>query len=361
MRIISRPTARHILTFAQTLCGGGVERAQLRLAADWLEAGRRVTLAIGSTDGPLAAELPAGIEIVALGSPDYRALFGVAAVAARLAPDAVFCPGNHYTSAAAWLRLRLGRGAPPIVAKLSNALDRPDQRWPVSQGYRAWLRLHPRFIDRLVAMSPAMRDEAARLMRFPDARLSTIPNPPVRHPPDTAPPPMPAGRFVLGVGRLEPQKRWDRLIDAMGRIADASVSLLILGEGSERARLQARIAQAGLADRVMLPGHALDPAPAIRAAAVVALTSDYEGAPGILREALSLGTPVVATNASVAVREIVPSPTLGEVVPIGDDDALVAALDHWLAPGAVRPAPVPEPGADSAARYLALFDALVTA
>ncbi|MCI1142014.1 hypothetical protein MOP88_06390 [Sphingomonas sp. WKB10] len=44
--------ATHILTYAQDLAGGGVERAQLRLARGWLAAGRRVTLAIGDASGP---------------------------------------------------------------------------------------------------------------------------------------------------------------------------------------------------------------------------------------------------------------------------------------------------------------------
>jgi glycosyltransferase involved in cell wall biosynthesis len=93
----------------------------------------------------------------------------------------------------------------------------------------------------------------------------------------------------------------------------------------------------------------------------VVLTSDYEGVPGVLREALSVGTPVVATDSSPAVREIVSDPALGSVVERDDTYGLVAALDRWLGEGAVRPAPVPPPGEDSAARYLALFDAMVSA
>lgn len=66
--------ADHILGYAQTLQGGGVERALLRLAGGWAAAGRRVTLVVGVPEGPLAAELPDGVEVVALGSPSYGAL-----------------------------------------------------------------------------------------------------------------------------------------------------------------------------------------------------------------------------------------------------------------------------------------------
>jgi glycosyltransferase involved in cell wall biosynthesis len=141
-------------------------------------------------------------------------------------------------------------------------------------------------------------------------------------------------------------------------LADPSIRLLILGEGSARAALEAQVALLGLGARVRLAGHAADPIPALAGAALAVLTSDYEGVPGVLREALAVGTPVVSTDSSVAVREIVASPALGSVVPRGDPAALVAAIDHWLSPGAVRPAPLVE-GGDPIADYLALFDRLM--
>ena len=76
---------------------------------------------------------------------------------------------------------------------------------------------------------------------------------------------------------------------------------------------------------------------------------------------LAVGTPVVSTDSSAAVRELIPGPTAGTVVVVGDQEALVAALDHWLAPGRARPTPIPEPGLEAGTAYLALFDRLVAA
>ncbi|MEI9850371.1 MAG: glycosyltransferase [Sphingomonas sp.] len=350
------PVAEHLLGYAQSLRGGGVERALLALAHGWCAAGRRVTLAIGDASGPLAAELPAGARIVPLGGGGYRAMLrGLAGAVRAAAPDLIFCPGNHYTAAACWTRARLGAACPPIVGKVSNALVRPEMGRVEAWGYRRWLRLHPRFLDHLVAMSPAMAAEAVAEMRMPAGRVAVIANPPPRPPADSPPVALPRGRFLVGVGRLEPQKRWDRLIAALPRLADRAVTLLILGEGSERAALEAQAARLGLGARVAMPGYAADPAPALARAAAAVLTSDFEGVPGALREALALGTPVVATEASVAVREMIDSPAKGNVVPRGDAEALVAALDRWLAPGTARPEPVPATG-DPAAEYLALFD-----
>ncbi|MES2988380.1 MAG: glycosyltransferase [Pseudomonadota bacterium] len=352
--------AQIILTYAQRLQGGGVERAMLRMADGWLKAGRRVILVLGSREGPLAAEIPEGIELIELGSAKYSALFSLADHVRAVRPDVIFCPGNHYSGVAALTRLRLGAGGPPIVAKVSNALVRPELGAGAAWAYRRWLRLHPRFLDAVVAMTPAMAAEAIAEMRIGADRVHVIANPPATSRADAVPVALPEGRYMIGVGRLEPQKRWDRLLAALPRLADQEIKLLLLGEGGARAALEAQVATLRLSDRVSMPGHAGDPLPALQGAALAVLTSDYEGVPGVLREALSVGTPVVTTNSSVAVREIVTSDALGTVLARDDADGLVAALDHWLVPGRARPAPVMA-GGDPVVEYLALFDSLVQA
>lgn len=350
--------AQNILVFAQRLQGGGVERAMLRMAGGWLNAGRRVTLVLGSREGPLAAEIPEGIALIELNDARYSALFALADHVHAVQPDLIFCAGNHYSGIAAVTRARLGRASPPIVAKVSNALVRPELSAVAAWGYQRWLRLHPRFLDAVVAMTPAMAAEAVAEMRMPPDKVHVIANPPATARSGVAPVEIPEGRYMIGVGRLEPQKRWDRLLAALPRLADQEIRLLILGEGGGRAALEAQVAALGLSGRVSMPGHAGDPLPALQGAALAVLTSDYEGVPGVLREALSVGTPVVTTESSVAVREIVTSPELGTVIDREDADGLVAALDHWLAPGRTRPAPVIA-GGDPIAEYLALFDSLV--
>lgn len=352
---------QHILTYARHLEGGGVERAQLRLAGGWLAAGRRVTLVVGRLAGPLRAELPAGLDIVALdggsGRRGVMPLRALPAIVRSRAPDILFCAGNTYSSAAAWTRMALGAATPLTVAKMSNTSDRADLG-PIGRlGNRGWLATHGRFIDHLVAMTPETAALAGPALHM-RGRVSVIPNPPVHAIPGAVPPDLPAGRFILGVGRLVAQKRWDRLIAAMPALGDRDVSLVIVGEGELRPALEAQVAALGLGGRVRLPGHAADPLPAMARAALVALPSDFEGVPGVLREALSVGTPVVTTDSTPAVGEIVSSGGLGSIVGADDEAALVGALEHWLHPAATRPVPVPQPGHDSAARYLTLFDGL---
>jgi glycosyltransferase involved in cell wall biosynthesis len=244
--------------------------------------------------------------------------------------------------------LRLGKACPPIVGKMSNAPARGDHGSAMHAVHRFWLARHGAFLNHLVAMTPATAHDAAAATRM-IGRTSVIPNPPATSISERLPP-LPE-RFILGVGRLEPQKRWDRLI--------AALPYLVLGEGTARPALVAQIHALGLETRVFLFGHSGDPLPVMTRAAVLALTSDYEGVPGVLREALSVGTPVVSTDCSAAVSEIIDRADYGTIVDREDFAALIAALDAWLAPAALRPAPVPQPGADSADRYLVLFDQLV--
>jgi len=353
------PPAQHIVTFAQTLAGGGVEQAMLRLVDGWLDAGRRVTILLGTSEGPLAAQLPPGAEVIELGARALPALRVPPRLFRALGADLLFCPGNHYTSSVLWLRLMLGRALPPVVAKISNALLPPHRPAPMAAAHRLWLARLPGFIDQFVAMTAAMRDEAVALLAVAPQRVSMIPNPPARPRVVRLPPRLPKAPLLVGVGRLEPQKRWDRLIAAIPRLADQAAIAVILGEGASRPALEAQVRALGLGARVLLPGYDPEPTGYLRRARAAVLTSDYEGAPNVLREALALGTPVIATDSSCAVREIVSDPRLGTVVPRDDPAALVDALDAWLSPAARRPRPVPPPGIDAPQRYLELFDRLV--
>ena len=116
-----------------------------------------------------------------------------------------------------------------------------------------------------------------------------------------------------------PLWRWDAADIAravrLGRVSAREAAESALARQAER-----------LGARLHLLGEVADPSPLMARAAVLALTSDYEGVPAVLGEALAVGTPVVATASSPALSEIVRSPALGAIVPRDDPAALVAAL-----------------------------------
>ncbi|HZP43034.1 MAG TPA: glycosyltransferase [Candidatus Binatia bacterium] len=137
--------------------------------------------------------------------------------------------------------------------------------------------------------------------------------------------------YVLGVGRLEMQKGFDVLIDALARLPRADVDLLLAGDGSRRAALEALAGARGVASRVRFLG-ATDRATTValfHGAAVVACPSRFEGLPLVCVEALAAGRPVVASCVN-GIPELVADGETGLLVPPDDAAALAAALGRLL-------------------------------
>jgi glycosyltransferase involved in cell wall biosynthesis len=168
---------------------------------------------------------------------------------------------------------------------------------------------------------------------------------------------------IVGVGRLALQKDFANLLQAFALLRQRRPArLMVLGEGPLRADLQQLAEQLGVAADVALPGFDPNPYRFLSRAAVFALSSQYEGLPTVLIEALALGTPVVATDCQTGPREILQGGVLGRLVPVGDAAALAEALGHTLdAPRQpVDPAVLrPYHHDEAAGRYRALFERVV--
>jgi glycosyltransferase involved in cell wall biosynthesis len=140
-----------------------------------------------------------------------------------------------------------------------------------------------------------------------------------------------AEKRILTVGSLKPAKEHGLLLRAFARL-DPSIGarLMILGEGPLRAELQGLAAALGIADRIVMPGFAVDPWPHYRSADLFVLSSSREGYPTVLLEALAAGLPVVTTDCGSGPREIVGQGKFGTLVPPDDADALAAAIEAAL-------------------------------
>ncbi|MEV4092579.1 glycosyltransferase [Streptosporangium saharense] len=141
---------------------------------------------------------------------------------------------------------------------------------------------------------------------------------------------------VLGVGRLEGVKRFDRLITAFAearRTAGDDWELHLIGEGEELGRLRAHACERGVARHVVFRG-ALPAAELGREyldGAIAALSSEHEGLPLVLAEAASYGVPSVAFDVSGGVRSLVVHGETGLLAPAADVPALTAALAGLMA------------------------------
>ncbi|RDI74270.1 Glycosyltransferase [Gaiella occulta] len=203
--------------------------------------------------------------------------------------------------------------------------------------FRAVERAFARGTDVLVAVSPQVRDDLVEIgiapgRRFAVVRLgidleprvaTTVDRAQARRQLGIAP-----GRFVVGwFGRMTAVKRTDDLIDALvalrGRGVDAC--LLLVGDGTDRERLELRAKELGVARDVFFLGYQKDVARWYAVADAVVLTSVSEGTPVTIIEALAAGRPVVSTNVG-GVADVVRDGVDGFLVEVGDTAVMAARL-----------------------------------
>lgn len=183
----------------------------------------------------------------------------------------------------------------------------------------------------LVAVSEGIADDVANVIGVRPRTVRTIYNPvdvarvrSAAH----APEPVPDEPYIVHVGRLAEVKRHDRLLRAYQE-SNVEAKLLLVGEGPMRAAIERQIDTLDLKERVILCGHRSNPYPLVNRARLLLLTSDYEGLPTVLIEALALGTPVVSVDCPSGPREILRGSLAEGLVPMDDEPALAAAIARF--------------------------------
>lgn len=209
----------------------------------------------------------------------------------------------------------------PVVSSKHN----PD---PFRAGvWRYAERALSRRARRVIAISDAVRRFSVEVVGLPAGKvelvhygLDALPEPWGANPPlaiaDGSP-------LLLCVARLAPQKGVDTAIRALPKVADAT--LLVLGEGPERAALENLARELGVAGRVLMPGRVGDVAALYRRADVVVHPARWEGFGLAMLEGMLAGKPVVAARAGSA-PELVVDGVTGALFPPDDVDALAAAV-----------------------------------
>jgi glycosyltransferase involved in cell wall biosynthesis len=190
---------------------------------------------------------------------------------------------------------------------------------------RAELARHYAGLDAVVTTTEADAAVYRARMRLPGVPVLAVPN---SVPEPAVPPSDGTARLVAGAGRLVKSKRFDLMIDAFADVAakEPDWVLRIYGGGPDRERLQGLIEDRELGGQVTLMGARSPIEAEFAQASIVVSASDAESFGMTLVEAMRCGVPVVSTDCPLGPAEIIRHGVDGLLVPVGDGQALAAAM-----------------------------------
>jgi glycosyltransferase involved in cell wall biosynthesis len=326
--------------FLSELDAGGAQRTIINVVNS-LPADRfAVKLVVGNARGTARSWLTDPSAVVDLDCTHTRnTLWGLRGYLAAEHPDVLFATMIDANIVAA-LATRMVRQRPGLILRESNSHRARGDIGFLRRRAVGWA--YPR-ADAVVALSHGVGRELIDDYRLDPARVVTIHNPVdvegwrqrAEAARKTAPP---WGNFagdgpvLVATGRLIRQKGFDLLLRALARCQSAgrAARLVIVGEGPERAALNAIAAELGLADRLLMPGFIADSAGWYAHGDLFVLPSRWEGFGHVIVEAMACGLPVVAFDCPYGPVDILGDGEGGILVPQEDVAALARTIDDLL-------------------------------
>lgn len=308
---------------------GGAERVTSILVNEWAKHGCDTKILVTRTEGISKYPLAQNTEVVSCYADVNKAKVGqftiiktIQTLCKEWKPDVVISFYNDLCALAAIALLGLNI---PLIYSERNDPNRTNQR----KSDRIYRKIVENKANKIV-----FQTKGAQKCYPPKVQRKSVV---ILNPLDTTT--FPTHDFshekkeIVSVGRLEPQKNQKLLLDAFSMIADElpDYNLVIYGEGSLRTELEAYIESKGLANRVSLPGAKSEIQNYIKDASLFVLSSDYEGIPNALIEAMAIGLPCVSTDCSPGgARELIENEKNGFITPCGDAAALKKAMSKIL-------------------------------
>ncbi len=334
------PAALDVMYVITDLQVGGVPLHLLRLATAMHARKLVVRVVTLAPPGPVAARLEAaGISVDSCGGRgglDLRVIWRLARLFRRHRPTLVHALLFHANLASRWAARLAAIPAERVLCEIQTV--EIERRWHLlvdrwtHRGCRWTIGNSPSVIDHLQAKA-GIDPSRLRLVRggVDVARIQAV------APIDRAELGVAAAdRVILWVGRLDPIKGVDTLVEAM-RYVDAATRprLLLVGDGPIRPRIVEQVQRLGLGGRVTLLGTRGDVPRLLRAADVFAFPSRTEGLPNALLEAMAAGCAIVTTDAP-GCRDLIRHEHNGLVTPIDDAETLGGHIRRLLSDDALR-------------------------
>ena len=321
--------SRRILFYIHALAGGGAERVFVLLASQFARRGHSVTMVNDYSASDKSVGLDPQVRSIVIGRHHLVGVSRLRSILQEEKPDLILA--GLGASNLKMTIAHLGRASSSALVLTYHSRFAPERRPLGRLGY-ILTPLITRIADWTIAVSKDLERTIIDIWGAAPHKTSFIYNP-VAVPSDarnvSASSLTERADVVLTVGRLAPEKDYISLIRAFAKLNRPQADLIIVGDGPERQKLQGETDRLGLAGRVQFPGYVSEPWSFYKRAKCFALTSTSESFGNVVVEALAHGLPVIATNAPGPV-EILEHGRYGTLVPIGDVDAIAAALARAL-------------------------------
>jgi glycosyltransferase involved in cell wall biosynthesis len=247
---------------------------------------------------------------------------------------------NIVSLAAAWMA-----GVPIVIGERSaprTVLSRENRQLAFPRVWAALARVMYRRATAIVTNTEGAKAEVSEFLGVPAERVVVIPNVvDIDRITSLAAEPVeagwPDGDVLVHVGRFTYAKDHDTLLAAFARLtAHRRVTLVLVGDGEDEARVRSKCSALALESRVVFTGFTRNPYKYLARATVCVLTSRFEGMPNTLIEAMALGIPIVSTACRYGPVELLGDNAFGVLTPVGDAAAFAAAVDGLLDDSARR-------------------------
>lgn len=344
---------RRVAFFLPSLAGGGAERVVANLALEFVDRGFEVDVVLQQAAGPYLAQVADRVRIVDLKARRMALCAAPLVSYLRQRRPRALLSGLTHGNIMAILSRRLAHVDTRVVVVEHNmvSLAARSARSMRARYMNILSRAVYRWADEIVAVSEGVADDLAATLRLPRARIEIVYNAVVtpevlaksreelEHPWFRAGEPP----VVLGVGRLTQLKGFAALLRAFALVRrERACRLVLIGEGEERPYLESLGEDLGINEDVHMPGFVDNPYKYMARASVFVLSSIREGLPTVLIEAMACGTRVISTDCQSGPKVVLAGGKYGLLVPVGDVNALAAALSRALIGGNGFPLPQPD-------------------
>lgn len=328
-----------ITFFIPDFKGGGAQNMIINMANEFARRDHLVTILTINKSGPFADRIDPAVTVTSLEKErTAQAFFELRKYLKGHQPDIVLSALFHVN-----ILLLLAKITTPGIKSKIIVTERNHFSARVKNSDKSMDKLFPllvllfyRFADKVIGISKGVADDIRKIAKLPEHKVTWIHNPVVAESEikaleSHADLPWTDGSVIVTSGRLVPQKDYPTMLQAFAKLAEIQKAyLLIIGDGPQRLALEKAARELGIGDKIHFAGFVDNPIAHMKRADLFVITSRWEGFCNVIVEALLCGLPVVATDCPSGPAEILEDGKYGTLVPVGDVNALAAAMAQTL-------------------------------